>query len=74
VNIAWTNALGRVALGAIPWPGVVAPDTFGIARSFPEASLQSSPTLSPGSWTTLTNTSPATIPATAPAQFFRVGE
>ena len=74
ITIAWTNALGRASQGAVPWPGVVAPDTFGITPSFPTPSLQSTPALNPSSWTTLTNTSPATIPATGPAQFFRVGQ
>jgi hypothetical protein len=74
IIITWTNALGSVDLGAAPWPGVVAPSTFGIIPSFPAPGLQSTPALSPITWTTLTNTSPATIPATAPAQFFRIGE
>jgi hypothetical protein len=75
VTISWTNAFGRINLGAVPWPGIIAPDTApSIAPSFPNPALQSTLSLNPASWTTLTNTSPATIPATNPAQFFRVGD
>ncbi|MBC8096606.1 MAG: hypothetical protein H7Y43_12425, partial [Akkermansiaceae bacterium] len=74
VTIAWTNGFGRISLGAAPWPGVVAPSTFGIVPSFPTPSLQTTPTLNPQAWTTLTNGSPVTLPATAPSQFFRIGQ
>ena len=75
VSISWTNAFGRINLGAIPSPGIIAPDTApSITPSFPNPVLQSTPSLNPAVWTTLTNTSPATIPATGPAQFFRVGD
>ena len=75
VNIAWTNGFGRVVLGAAPWPGVNAPDTFGITPSFPTPTLQVTTSINPPmSWTSLTNNSPATIPMTNSVQFFRVGE
>jgi hypothetical protein len=73
VNLSWTNGLGPVNLGAVPWPGVIAPEpAVSIIPSFPTATLQATPTLAPASWTSLTNTSPATLPATGPAEFFRV--
>jgi hypothetical protein len=73
VNISWANGVGPVNLGAVPWPGVIAPETaVSIIPSFPATTLQSTPSLAPAAWTSLTNTSPATLPATEPAQFFRV--
>lgn len=75
VNITWTNSFGRVVMGAAPWPGVASPDPTTIVSSFPTNALQATPSLSaPITWTTLTNVSPATIPATAPVQFYRVNE
>jgi hypothetical protein len=76
VNISWANTLGPVNLGAAPWPGVTAPSSGAITPSFLQPGvLQSTPSLSPPIvWTTLTNTSPATIPMTNSAQFFRTGE
>ncbi len=72
VNIAWTNGFGPINLGAAPYPGI-APGT--ITGSFPPSpSLQTTPTLSPTTWTTLTNTSPATIAKTNSIQFYRIGE
>jgi hypothetical protein len=70
VTITWTNSLGKINLGAVPFPGI-APGT--ITSSFPTNSLQASPALSPASWTTLTNVSPASFPTTNAMQFFRVG-
>jgi hypothetical protein len=74
VIIAWTNSLSSVSQGAFPWPGVTAPETTAITPSFPSPSLQSTPTLNPTVWTSLTNSSPALIQATNPAQFFRIGD
>jgi hypothetical protein len=73
VIIGWTNPLNSINQGAFPWPGIVAPNTFSITPSFPTTSLQSADVVS-GPYAAVTNTSPATIPATAPAQFFRIGE
>jgi hypothetical protein len=74
-NVVWINSFGRVVMGVQPWPGVVTPTTAGITASFPSNALQSTLSLnSPIVWTTLTNTSPASIPATGPMQFFRVNE
>jgi hypothetical protein len=73
VTISWTNALGRIGLGTAPWPGIIAPETApSIAPSFPMSALQSTPSLNPAAWTTLTNSSPATLPATNSAQFFKI--
>ena len=74
VIIGWSNPLNSINQGAFPWPGVVAPSTFSITPSFPSAGLQVTPVLNPPTWSNVTNTSPSTIPATAPAQFFRVEE
>jgi hypothetical protein len=70
VTLAWNNPLGQINLGAVPFPGI-APGT--IAASFPSNSLQTAETLSPASWTTVTNVSPASFPTTNAIQFFRVG-
>lgn len=70
VTIAWTNSLGQINLGAVPFPGI-APGT--ITGSFPTNNLQATAALNPASWTSLTNTSPASLPATNSMQFFRVG-
>ena len=75
VNVAWTNSFGRVVMGAAPWPGVTAPYSILITPSFPSNALQSTPSLSaPVTWTTVTNPSPATIPAPSPIQLYRVIE
>jgi hypothetical protein len=73
VTIAWTNSLSSVSQGFFPWPGVTAPES-SITPSFPVPGLQSTPTLNPTVWTSLTNGSPALIQATNPAQFFRIGD
>jgi hypothetical protein len=73
VSIAWTNSLSSISQGVFPWPGVTAPAS-SITPSFPSPFLQSTPALNPVIWTSLTNTSPAVIPASAPVQFFRVGD
>jgi hypothetical protein len=70
VTLAWNNPLGQINLGAVPFPGI-APGT--ITASFPSNNLQTAETLSPASWTTLTNVSPASFPTTNAMQFFRVG-
>lgn len=70
VTLAWNNPLGQINLGAVPFPGI-APGT--ITASFPSNNLQTAETLNPASWTTLTNTSPASFPTTNAMQFFRVG-
>jgi len=69
VNIAWTGA-GNVGKGFLGYPGLL---TGSITESYPGSSLQSAPGIL-GAWSSLTNTSPATIPATNPAGFFRVGQ
>jgi hypothetical protein len=74
VVIAWTNSLSSISLGAYPYPGVVAPSPAAINGSFPSPTLLSSPTLRPAVWVPLTNGSPAAIPATNSAQFFKIGE
>jgi len=74
VTISWTNSLSLISRGVFPWPGVVAPETYGITPSFPSAGLQTTPVLGPAAWTSVTNASPALIPATASEQFFRVGD
>src|ERR1035437_2118358 len=68
VSITWTNSFNQINLGALGFPGL-----GNITLSFPTTTLQSADVVS-GPYTAATNTSPATIPATAPAQFFRIGE
>jgi hypothetical protein len=68
VSITWTNSFNQINLGALGFPGL-----GNITPSFPTTTLQSADVVS-GPYTAATNTSPATIPATAPAQFFRIGE
>lgn len=72
-TLNWTNAFGRISQGAVPWPGIIAPDTApSIVPSFPSGALQSTLSLSLPTWTTVTtNVSPVSVPATNPAQFFR---
>ena len=74
VLISWTNSLSSISQGVFPWPGVVRPETYGITPSFPAAGLQATPTISPATWTSVTNNSPISIPLTAPSQFFRIGD
>ena len=72
VSLNWTNGFGRISQGAYPWPGIIAPDTApSIVPSFPAAALQSTLSLSPASWITITTNATLSIPATNPAQFFR---
>lgn len=69
VQISWSGP-SSIDTGALGYPGL-----GNITASFPSAAaLQTTPALVPASWTTLTNTSPATIPATNAAQFFRIAE
>lgn len=71
VTVAWTNSLGNINLGAVPFPGI-APGT--ITSSFPSNNLQTTLSLSPAAWSSVTNSSPATFPTTNAAQFFRISQ
>jgi hypothetical protein len=74
ITISWTNAVGRISQGAVPWPGIIAPDTApSILPSFPSGALQSTLSLNPASWITVTTNTSLSVPATNPAQFFRAG-
>jgi hypothetical protein len=68
VSLAWTNNFSRVNLGAFGYPGL-----GNITAAFPSNALLTASAVG-GPYTILTNTSPATLPATSPAQFFRIGE
>lgn len=67
-SIAWTNNFDKINLGALGYPGL-----GDITWAFPSTALQTA-TVVTGPYTALTNTSPATVTATNPAQFFRIGE
>lgn len=69
VTIAWTNNLSAINLGALGYPGL-----GNITPSFPSAALQTTPSLAPTTWSTITNVSPVTVPMTGPVQFYRVGQ
>jgi hypothetical protein len=68
VNISWGGA-GNVYKGAIGYPGLGQIDS-----SYPSGGALQSASVVTGPYTTLTNTSPATFPATNSAQFFRVSQ
>jgi hypothetical protein len=73
-TVNWTNSFGRISQGAVPWPGIIAPDTApSIVPSFPTGTLQSTLSLNPATWTTVTTNGTLSVPATNPAQFFRAG-
>ncbi|MBC8095860.1 MAG: hypothetical protein H7Y43_08605, partial [Akkermansiaceae bacterium] len=68
VIIAWLNGFSSLYRGVFGYPGL-----GFIPESVPVANLQSASVVT-GPYANLTNTSPATLPATAPAGFFRIGQ
>jgi len=72
VIIGRSNPLSSINQGVVPWPGLAAPATTSITPSFPVTGLQATPALLPANWTSVTNVTPVSIPATNAAQFFRI--
>ncbi|MBC8094943.1 MAG: hypothetical protein H7Y43_03940 [Akkermansiaceae bacterium] len=72
LTIGWTGGAGQLNPGAFPFPGI-APGSITAAPG-PQPTLQSTPSLSPATWTTLPAINPATIPMTNTMQFFRISQ
>jgi hypothetical protein len=66
VTISWNE--GQINRGASGYPGL-----GFITTSYPSSTLQSA-TVVTGPYVSLTNSSPATLPATNDMQFFRIGQ
>jgi hypothetical protein len=68
VSVTWTDGFSTLFRGALGYPGLGL-----ITDSMPVATLQSASVVT-GPYASLTNSSPATLPATSAAGFFRIGQ